>query len=240
MRTGVIRSSYTQAQFRRAEKAAADLIVRVFSPEGTQLAESGIHFNAPPQATIDLVVTPSRPSVLSEYERYLAELAPILDGESLAALTRTDLSFIVGETGVDAEHVEFLAQAAKHSELTRFPPKPSTAGSVENLPANWINFLPLMRQCSRQALENAIAAKSCPPGLASRWAVIVSQMAELSAARVAREEAAFTSHQVVGRLLNEQRTRRSCALVFVALIWPQAADQKTSAKTSPTPAGSSA
>ena len=194
---------YTRAQFRRAEKGAADLIVRVFSPEGTQLAESGIHFNAPPQATIDVIVTPRPPSMLSEYERYLAELAPILDGESLAALTRTDLSFVVGETGIDPEHIELLAQAAKDSELTRVSAEAFYGWFRQNLPRELDQLLGVDAAVLGQALESAIAAKIVPARLSESLAAIVSEMAELNSARIAREEAAFTSHQVVGRLLDE-------------------------------------
>src|SRR5262249_16102356 len=46
--------SYTAAQFRRTEKGSADLVVRVFSQDGTQLAESEIVFNAPAETRIDL------------------------------------------------------------------------------------------------------------------------------------------------------------------------------------------
>lgn len=71
--------AYTVEQFSRAEKHRADLIVRVFSPEGRQIAESQLLFNAPPVARVDVVVRPQPPMRLSEYERLLADLAPLLE-----------------------------------------------------------------------------------------------------------------------------------------------------------------
>ena len=48
--------SYTQSQFRRAEKHNADLIVRIYSAEKILLAESDIIFNAQPEQLVDLVL----------------------------------------------------------------------------------------------------------------------------------------------------------------------------------------
>lgn len=49
---GAYEIGYSADQFARAEKKSADLLVRVFSPDGVQLAASDILFNAPAQARI--------------------------------------------------------------------------------------------------------------------------------------------------------------------------------------------
>lgn len=115
---------YTAAQFSRAEYDTADLIVRGFTAEGKLLAASPIIFNAPRIATVDLVVATDAEGVLSEYERYLNTLAPLLMDvavhgvdrpttvDRLAALTAEDLDFLTGETGIARERLEFLVAAA--------------------------------------------------------------------------------------------------------------------------------
>ena len=87
--------------------------------------------------------------------------------------------------------------------MTRIPAEAFYGWLRENLPAELEQLLALAAAVLRQALQNAIAANVVPARLSESLGVIVSQMAELNAARVAREEAGFTSHQVVGRLLNE-------------------------------------
>jgi predicted nucleotidyltransferase len=102
---------YTADQFRRAEKKTADLIVRAYDPQGTELASSSIIFNAPTAATIDIKAD----SVLSEFERLLNELGPLLkiDNVILADLTEDDVAFLAGETGFKEEWLQILADAAR-------------------------------------------------------------------------------------------------------------------------------
>lgn len=104
--------TYTPQQFYRAEKKSADLIVRVFDKDdpGLLLAASSILFNAPAVATIDLKVE----SQLSEFERLLNELAPLLkiDNVALADLSEEDIVFLAGETGFEKKWLQTLADAA--------------------------------------------------------------------------------------------------------------------------------
>ena len=69
---------YTADQFRRAEKKGADLIVRVFARSGAVLGESNIIFNATAIEEVNLsVALPTQP-LLSEFEKLLAALSPVL------------------------------------------------------------------------------------------------------------------------------------------------------------------
>jgi peptidoglycan hydrolase-like protein with peptidoglycan-binding domain len=74
--SGLYQIMYTADKFSRAEKKSADLVVRVFSPEGGQLVESAVLFNAPATATVNLVVAPVPVVSLSEYEQLVADLTP--------------------------------------------------------------------------------------------------------------------------------------------------------------------
>lgn len=105
---------YDAALFQRAEKGTADLRVAVCGPGGRELVSSDILFNAGPETTIDLTAGPE-----SEYERYLADLEPVLqpvalidiDGEN-AEDQRKDLDFLAGDTGIDRQHIAWLVRAA--------------------------------------------------------------------------------------------------------------------------------
>jgi peptidoglycan hydrolase-like protein with peptidoglycan-binding domain len=66
---GSYRITYDAAQFARAEKNTADLIVRAFSPQGVLLRESKDIFDASPTETVDLVVRLPKEIRLSELER---------------------------------------------------------------------------------------------------------------------------------------------------------------------------
>jgi peptidoglycan hydrolase-like protein with peptidoglycan-binding domain len=197
---GGYRIPYTWKQFQRAEKRTADLVVHVLSPEGTELAVSETLFNAPPQATINVMVDTRATVQLSEYERYLAELAPILEGEPLIAVTTTDISFVVGETGIEQQHIEFLVQAANKSEENRVLAEAFYGWYRQNLTDP---LFALETEILRRELERAIEANIIPATLRDSIDAILFRMGELKAEHTAREEANFTTHQVVGRLLDQ-------------------------------------
>ncbi len=103
---------YGAEQFRRVEKSSADLVVRALDARGRELAASPILFNAGPVTTVDLVVgIQGRGS--SEYERLVAEVAPLLDGVALHELTDQDLDFLAGDTGLDRKKFAWLRESAK-------------------------------------------------------------------------------------------------------------------------------
>ena len=112
---------YTPDKFARSEKKIADLIVRAFSPEGLQLAESSILFNAPVAATINLTVTPLPPVTVSEYEQLVADVAPVLDGVSIADMTDQNIAFLAGDTGDPPDRITFVRLAAQLSRQTTVP-----------------------------------------------------------------------------------------------------------------------
>jgi hypothetical protein len=131
--------SYTTSQFVRAEKAQADLVVRVFTAtgEGPALTQSDTIFNAPASVDVRLTV----PDTTTEIERYLALLAPLLDDVALAELkedeTFQDFTFLVNETGIPREHLELLVRAAREAAVpfggsdrivSHVPPSASSAG----------------------------------------------------------------------------------------------------------------
>jgi peptidoglycan hydrolase-like protein with peptidoglycan-binding domain len=76
---GIYQIVYTAAQFRRAGKPRANLVVRAFSPEGLVIGETETIFHAPPTARVSVLVAPRPAARLSEYEQMLAEIRPLLE-----------------------------------------------------------------------------------------------------------------------------------------------------------------
>lgn len=110
---GSYQITYSTNKLRMKDKA--DLIVRVFEPSDSEGKETGdeigfseIIFNAPLQQVVDLEIKSGKFRGPSEYERYIAALKLLIDGESVHQLTDKDLSFLGGKTGIPLEHLNYL------------------------------------------------------------------------------------------------------------------------------------
>lgn len=120
---------YSRDQFSRAEKANADLIVEVRGGDAageTVLAQSDVVFNAPPSALIDVVV-PNRG--VAEYDRIVADVMPLLDGQSVTidAIDENDVvrdvTFIAAETAIDRGLIFDFAVANRLPSMTKLDPE---------------------------------------------------------------------------------------------------------------------
>jgi hypothetical protein len=82
-----------------------------------------VHFGVEGAGAIDLTLTLPNGSIrASEFERYVAALAPVLLDMSLAEVDATDSAFLVGATGVPAEDLEALVDASRRaSEPSALP-----------------------------------------------------------------------------------------------------------------------
>jgi hypothetical protein len=119
---------YTRAQFCRGDKDSADLIVRVYGGTGDQLlAQSDIIFNAKPVEIVDLTVVDEAYQQLSEYERLMLALTPLLGEQAITNLREDieekpeegkykDLTFLSGETGFAKNVLARLVMAHKLSQ----------------------------------------------------------------------------------------------------------------------------
>ena len=94
---------YTSEQFARAEKASADIVVKVLDREKQVLQQSPIYFNAPVELEVNLNLQGLDYQGPSEWETLTEELTPLLDGISPLELQESeqhqDISFLAGETG---------------------------------------------------------------------------------------------------------------------------------------------
>jgi hypothetical protein len=158
---GAYEITYTAEQFRRAEKEAADLIVRIFNPNEIELAASPVRFNAEPVETVNLTVGDEQQR-LSEYEALLAGLAPVLDNVAVPDLTDEDVTFLAGELGEDAQWIRYLVGAAQLAGQTGVPAEAFYGFSRMSLPTGLPELLSQHPDLLRSALQSALLENIIP------------------------------------------------------------------------------
>lgn len=145
---GRYRIPYLSKQFSRHEIASADLVVRVLARDARIAAASPVLFNAPRDATVDLVLPARVPKLPAEFERVVAALDRLLghpedshrserDAEETAgAIGAADVPFLTGETGIPADRFQaVLAAIALVAEPSGTPSDSAGAESDQWVPA---------------------------------------------------------------------------------------------------------
>ena len=93
---------YERAQFQRAEKDSADLVLKVMGADGTELYKTPIHHNVPDDFELNIVLQGAEYKGPNEWEVLTGTLTPLLENVTPAALSETvenqDVSFLAGET----------------------------------------------------------------------------------------------------------------------------------------------
>lgn len=109
--------AYSAESFARAEKGYADIVVQVPSKDNAKPRyESEVQFNAPAHLVHDIRLDVRGPSL---YVRVLEAIEPLIAGQkvTLAEIDENDrfrdVSFLAGETGLDATPIVALAVAAR-------------------------------------------------------------------------------------------------------------------------------
>lgn len=193
---GTYKITYTNSQFRRAEKRSADLLVCALDQGGTRIAESDILFNAPRLATIDLIVERSQRKVVSEFERLVATLTPVLEGIPFADLNEEDITFLAGETTADRRHITFLSHGAIYFRNTRIPTEAFYGWFRKDLPVELNSLLAQPIKGLRAALQAAIDENIVPPVLKESFGRILRRVEQLKL-----EHGLLVEREVVGILL---------------------------------------
>lgn len=203
---GFFEIGYTHMQFSRMEKAQADIYIELYAPdkktaifpvifesEGEnalktlqmendkgEKIEYQIWFNAPAIATINGTVTDERYRGLSEYERYVQELAPLMEVLPFEGLTDTDLNFLHHETAIPFEHLDYLRLDAKWSLEHKLTPAALYGLFRQGLPINLRQLLAEKTSRLREALERSIDDDIIPARLAEQIDRILDQLVNLA------------------------------------------------------------
>ncbi|WP_367108739.1 neuraminidase-like domain-containing protein [uncultured Psychrobacter sp.] len=185
---GSYKIRYTATQFRRAEKDAADLLVKVVDDNGTVIATSDTVFNAAPEQIIDITLQPNQDHGPSEYERYLSEMKPLVGPVEHAALTDEDLEFLTGETGIPLEHLSQLRLDAQWQKLYDVEAAAFYGLLRKGLPTDLRQLLATKSARWRTALKQAIADHIVPSSLGSQLDDIVQRLSELALENAFKQE----------------------------------------------------
>ncbi len=93
---------YKRSQFNKAEKKAADLVLKVLERGERERFVSPIHYNAPPDLEWDLSLSGKRFAGPADWQVLTDSLTPLLDGVAPKDLREDeqfeDISFLAGET----------------------------------------------------------------------------------------------------------------------------------------------
>ncbi len=177
--SGTYQVAYTQTEFADMDLHAADVIVRVFDPNGALLKQSDVFYNAPVSLHLDLTLASAPYVGPSEFEQTSAAIASFTGKLAYADLTEndqtTDITFLTNKTGLARNKVEAFAlayrfeksaavQASVFYALIQHAPsssplvQPTTNGSATTLDEKAsLTFASLMRQ-DIDSLMSSIAA----------------------------------------------------------------------------------
>ena len=226
---------YTAAQFRRAEKAYADLIVRAYVvdpnamvPVYSLVASSPSIFNAQPIETVDLTVGGELRG-LSEYERYLKDLTPLAQDIALADLREDeeedrekgkfqDVTFLAGETAIDPEHIAFLIQAHRLQRKTDLAPEIFYGLFREGMPTELSALLAQSPEVQRRALVKAVEDNIIPQSFGAEVGTILERLKQLIASLALEEPRGrdrTTLAQLIGTVLPEREHQAAFLSAYV-------------------------
>ncbi|ODT73978.1 MAG: hypothetical protein ABS69_12855 [Nitrosomonadales bacterium SCN 54-20] len=168
-------------------KDKADLIVRVFEPSDSEGKEAGdeigfseIIFNASLQQVVDLEVEAGKFLGPSEYERYIAALKLLIEGEPVHRLTDEDLSFLGGKTGIPLEHLNYLR--LDDQWCFHYAVEPAVIYSLlrQGLPSDPHPLSTEKPACLQEALQASLAQNIAPAALADKVDQVIKPLLSLA------------------------------------------------------------
>ncbi|WP_339136192.1 MAG: hypothetical protein WGN25_20285 [Candidatus Electrothrix sp. GW3-4] len=173
--------AYQRAQFRRAEKQRADLLIRVYGAKEMLLLESSVIFNAKKEETVDLTLSAdeANPIEKSEYEQYMEELKPVLEGLDPAELRAEDIVFLTGETDLNPQYIAFLSISHQLALVTDLPPELFYGLVRQRFPATLSPLLAFSAKQYRSALITARAENIIPASLQEKLDRLIEQLLRL-------------------------------------------------------------
>lgn len=198
-RQGYYTIAYSQTQFRRAEKQQADLVVRIYNAEGSMLAESEIIFNAQAEEIVNLVISRME-SEISEYERLIAEISPLLEGVKIDQLTPEDIIFLSGETGLESSLIANLVSAGKLADSTSLPESFHYGLIRESLPVDLNALFQQGRQAQQRALDAAVKNKRIPELSSDKQDELLDRLYDLFVESML-DDSEGTTKSTIGRIL---------------------------------------
>lgn len=125
---GFYQISFNSRQAANPEYKTADLLIKVFDTRGILLGQSDIYFNVGEETIINFKIGKTAYTGLSEFDALLQLIKPIMESNKveLGDLEENDkfqdISFLVGETGEEADKIIFLNKAFLLSKPSKIVP----------------------------------------------------------------------------------------------------------------------
>ncbi len=173
---GTFSISYRASQFKRPGKTSADLYVKASDATGKQVAESPVWFHAPATTEIDLTRDNQPFRGPSEIQSVQTTLAPILQKIAPEDLTASDITYLVGGTGLNALQVDHFSTAASLAKATGIDSQTFYGLARSALPTDLTNLLATDPAAQKQAIQAAAAQNLIPPSLAGQADALVSKL----------------------------------------------------------------
>lgn len=122
--------NYSAAKFSRAEKAGADIGVRVYTRDGaTLLYEPTINdilFNAPAVAEINITVRTALPTKENEFDSIVRAITPLIEKVAIGELQENqqlpDITFLKNETGIEEQKLDYCVVAHRLGNESKMDP----------------------------------------------------------------------------------------------------------------------
>ena len=126
-------------------------------------------------------------------------------------MTAEDVAFLSGETGLDARHITFFAEAARLSQKTELEPEVFYGFARENLPTDLPSLLAQHPQVLRLALERALDANIIPLRLRASLDSILERLRRLvveSALNETGKPGTFSLGEILGTVIKDRNLLR--------------------------------
>jgi hypothetical protein len=228
---------YSADQFKKAEKASADLLVQVLDATGAVRFESpDILFNAPPIATLDVTLDGGTYQGPTEYDLLLQALAPTLGdiapGDLQQDEKQAEITFVARDAEQPYERVALLVNAHRIGQQTKISPV-FLYGVLRQQPASplrWLDAelaqnptaateaaatlrqLQLLSPAYIESLFQAAVAQNTVPALSEKeLKQIREQLAQLSQLTALPSLAPIPAPKSVGDLLRDRPDRSAVA-----------------------------
>jgi hypothetical protein len=215
-RDGTYEIAFEEERFRAREHGRADIYIEVLGSDNRVLGRSSPRFNPTREEHINLTIEDGLQRRLSEYERLLALLTPLIEPLSLAELNGEDVTFLVRDTDTDRRRVSWLAASGALARQTgvpaeafygwarREPPVPREWRSVpdmgddsalrELLRTIFTRLVATSRDELIRALLASIEENVIPAGIRDQIDEIIGTLSR----------SLLVAHEAVGRLRDEQ------------------------------------
>jgi hypothetical protein len=137
-----------------------DIVVVAVNPGTGKTIESRIHFNAGSDEQIEDLILDEQPLPgISEFERILLAIKPVITDIPIIDLTAQDIAFLEGETGWSGTYLDFFVRAAQFQRKTDLASEAFYALMRVGLPAELPELVDQHISIHRRAFDTAVESK---------------------------------------------------------------------------------